>query len=276
MKTRPRDGTRSRPRRPPPVDIPPFLYVFAAVARPPSRRWLAALPSMPGGRPPRALPVARDIALVVADVPPSLYASDVLEPRLGDADWVSAAAAAHHRVIERLLARSRGLLPFRMFTIFSSEARLAATLAPTAAKLRRALKSLDGRQEWVLRIGPPDPARASGEARVSLATRKRLTSGTAFLLQRAQAAVSRRLRSDRIRADTAAVVAALEKTADRSSARSAPAGSSLLVDAAFLVQRRRLAAFRRALARRAVPLLAEGCAVSLTGPWPPYSFASID
>jgi hypothetical protein len=46
----------------------------------------------------------------------------------------------------------------------------------------------------------------------------------------------------------------------------------LLLDAAFLVPRARAARFRSTVARRAKDLAADGYRVTLTGPWPPYSF----
>jgi hypothetical protein len=67
----------------------------------------------------------------------------------------------------------------------------------------------------------------------------------------------------------------LGRVADAAHARTAP-GTNLLLDAAFLVSTRRAAVFRRTLARAASGLLRDGCPVSLTGPWPPYTFASTD
>ena len=49
-------------------------------------------------------------------------------------------------------------------------------------------------------------------------------------------------------------------------------GGPLLLDAAFLVPRTRADRFRRIVARRAKDLAADGYRVTLTGPWPPYSF----
>jgi hypothetical protein len=46
----------------------------------------------------------------------------------------------------------------------------------------------------------------------------------------------------------------------------------LLLDAAFLVRRRKSAGFRRTVAQRAQELAPQGYRVSITGPWPPYSF----
>ena len=47
-------------------------------------------------------------------------------------------------------------------------------------------------------------------------------------------------------------------------------------DAALLVPPARVETVRDALTRSAERLLRDGCPVSLTGPWPPYSFASMD
>jgi hypothetical protein len=229
---------------------------------------------MPGGGPPRVVPVARGVSLVVADVPQASYAPSVLEPRLADAEWVSAAAAAHHASIERL-ARTQTVVPFRLFTIFSSDARARQTTVRNVPRLRRALARLAGREEWVLRIGPHDPARLAAATRGG-AAKSSPASGTHFLRQKAAAVRERRARADRVASDAADVVRALEAVADGTSVRPAPPGTAVLVDAAFLVPKPRRAGFRRALQAHAAPLLAEGCAISLTGPWPPYSFASIE
>jgi hypothetical protein len=53
------------------------------------------------------------------------------------------------------------------------------------------------------------------------------------------------------------------------------ASAGLLVDAAFLVPARSSAAFKRQLSSLVTRLLAAGCGVSLTGPWPPYSFVDV-
>jgi hypothetical protein len=49
-------------------------------------------------------------------------------------------------------------------------------------------------------------------------------------------------------------------------------GGSLLLDAAFLIPRARAASFRGLAARRALALAPRGYAVTLSGPWPPYTF----
>ena len=61
---------------------------------------------------------------------------------------------------------------------------------------------------------------------------------------------------------------AVRRPADRLSERS----GSLLLDAAFLVSRRRAKRFQSIVAHEARRLSTLACHVTLSGPWPPYSF----
>jgi hypothetical protein len=236
-----------------------------------SARTLARLPVVPHGQKARAVPLTRSVSLVIADVPAERYRPEVLEPKLGEPDWVSTIAAAHHAASEAL-NRTHGVLPFRMFTLFSSEARMLATIRRSATAIARTLERLDGRQEWVLRIGAPDLSRREND---ESAVHPPPVTGTGFLQKKAASKRARQERASRITAETAAVVGALDAVADQSVARPVPVGTNLVLDAAFLVSTRKAAAFRRTLTRAAQALLDEGCQVSLTGPWPPYSFSSL-
>lgn len=210
------------------------------------------------------------MSLIAADVAATVYNAAALAPRLADVEWVGRCAAAHHAVADAL-APTHAVLPFRVFTLFSSEARALATLRRRKQHLKRALARVTGRHEWVLRIGRPLPSAAGDRAPTQGPA---APSGAEFL--RAKAGARRALgdRNARIADEAARVFDALRDLADASAARPVPAGTSLLLDAAFLVPRRRTAALRRALTRSAAVLLREGCPISLTGPWPPYSFAS--
>jgi hypothetical protein len=68
-------------------------------------------------------------------------------------------------------------------------------------------------------------------------------------------------------------MAARARTATRRSASELPAqGGPLLLDAAFLVPRTRSRSFRSLVTREARALSRRGYGLSLTGPWPPYTF----
>ena len=245
-----------------------LCYVYCAAEGPP-----ATLPStgLPGASPPRV--VALDsLALIVSDVASETYAAGVLESRLSDLDWVAAAGAAHHEVIDAVADAGAVVLPFRLFTLFSTAEKAASTLRAKRAAMDRTFDRIRGKQEWVLRIGAPDPARATTTAPAPAGR----DSGTSFLQAKSAARREAAARATRVKEDAAAAYEALEHLADEAKRRPIESGGTLMLDAAFLVPPARVEAMHETLSRRAERLLSDGCPVSLTGPWPPYSFASMD
>jgi hypothetical protein len=249
-----------------------LVYVYAAVSGDVPDGALSGLTPMPGGGPVRSLHVDEDLTLVVSDVPEDRFNEAAIEQRLRDLDWVSAAGVAHHAVIEAL-AESQVLLPFRLFTIFSSDDKAIATINAARAPIRNAFDRVRGRQEWVLRIGRPDPARAEG---AQAAAAGRATSGTGFLQAKADARRAEADRAARVSRGVSDVFDALKPLASAASSRPVQAGEGVLLDAAFLIDAGRLDEFRGTLQQAAAGLLRDGCPISFTGPWPPYSFASLD
>jgi hypothetical protein len=227
---------------------------------------------MPDGDAPRAVSLTQDITLVASDVPATTYRTETIESRLQDLDWVARCGAAHHGVADGL-APKYTVVPFRLFTLFSSEEKAVATLSRAARRIDEALEAVKGKAEWVLRITKPDPALAmSAEGAPAGAP---ATAGTSFLAQKAAAKHAAADLAARIRRDVGGVFATLAEIADRSTERAVEPATGLLLDAAFLVPSGQITAFKRALENGARELLRSGCRVSLTGPWPPYSFAAL-
>jgi hypothetical protein len=245
------------------------VYVYCAVEGVPG-----ALPGvgMPEGGLPRVVAVGDGVSLIVSDVTSTVYNAESLEPKLADLDWVAAAGAAHHAVVDALAEAGHVVLPFRLFTIFSTDAIAIATFTQAQAALGRAFDRVRGRQEWVLRIGKPDPARAPASP-LPAAT---AATGTGFLRAKADARRESAARAARVRQDATASFDALAQLADAATSRPVDPGGNLLCDGALLVPPARVDALREVLTRSAERLLRDGCPVSLTGPWPPYSFASMD
>ena len=233
-----------------------------------------ALPSvgMPDGGSPRALSLTDDISIIASDVPSVIYSAESIEGRLSDLDWVAGAGAAHHAVVDAVADSGLVVLPFRLFTLFSTEAAALATLRDRREPMQQAFARVRGKQEWVLRIGKPDPSRIDTQTSTGGAP----ATGTNFLQAKAEARREAAMRTTRVKEDAAAAFEALEQLADAAKTRPVDAGGTLMLDAAFLVPPSRVDALRETLTRRAERLLRDGCPVSLTGPWPPYSFASMD
>src|SRR5581483_10234617 len=193
-----------------------------------------------------------------------------------DLDWVAKTAVDHEAVVEAFIGAT-AVLPMKLFTLFSSDARALEYVARERRRIDAVLKRVSHRVEWGARVvldrgrGAPQaadtrksapPTRAAGGA-AYLAHKKAQRDATAVLAARAQRVV-------------AGLYGRLSARADR--ARKRPAselpvqGGPLLLDAAFLVPRTRASAFRAAAIRESRALARDGYRMTVTGPWPPYSF----
>jgi hypothetical protein len=128
----------------------------------------------------------------------------------------------------------------------------------------------------VLRIGKPDARLVASGDSGAPAGAVVPTSGTDFLQAKARTRRDSAARSQRVKEDAAGAYEALEQLADAAKIRPVDPQGMLLLDAAFLVPPARIDAMHETLTRRAARLLQDGCAVTLSGPWPPYSFASVE
>ena len=242
------------------------------------------LEPMPGGGAPRLLPLAAKTWLVVADVPLKAFGQDALNKRLQDVDWMSRCGVAHQAVIESFIG-SDAVVPMTLFTIFANDERALAEAKKDAARLDASLDRVAGRVEWVVRVlrgdAPASAGVGAGAARPQRASAAGAAprSGREFL----QAKVNQRQAARRAAEETSQAVRALmtalsevaDDVSDRTEALTAGAlGSTALLDAAFLVARTAEPRFEQAARRMAQPLADRGFRVSVTGPWPCYSFVS--
>ena len=171
---------------------------------------------------------------------------------------------AHNRVNSKVLAAVTPL-PSR-FGALAAEERLAAYLGGRGAELRAALARVRGAVEMSVKLmwaapevtpaGPPPPA--GGAA-----------TGTAFLLARRRALLGEEDARRRAEELAAWLDARTSDLARESEARVRPA-ESLVVRAAHLVARDRVAEYRERL--RALRAERADLRFLTSGPWPPYGF----
>jgi hypothetical protein len=234
-----------------------------ATSRPVVRgRW----PRMPGGGSPRALLIARDTWVLVSSVPTREYEENSLASRLNDIEWLAECGAAHHEVIVRA-GRTHAVAPFRLLTLFRSDDRVVEEAVRLRSRIERALDRVRDRREWVVRVAAVAPA--SKRAR-------RTASGTAYLRARAVERAYESRPTPVARRVTRELVADLRGYADRVAARHPVDAAHILYDGALLVSRARERDLSDAVRRWGPKLTPVGCRLSLTGPWPPYSFVSLD
>jgi hypothetical protein len=249
-----------------------YVYGVARSRRPPG---LARAPrGLPGLGRPRLLDAGEGLWLVVASAPLARYGEAPLERALADLEWVSAVAVGHAAVIAHV-ARTATVVPMKLFTLFGEDERALLHLRARRGRLERLLARVAGRREWGVRLSLASRTAPAGGAPARAGARR--GAGTRFLLRkRALQDADRRVRA-RGEAEARGVFQALRRTAVEARRRPivhAGAGPRVLLDAAFLVSTvdtRRFRAGVRAAAGRAARA---GYALTLTGPWPPYTFVS--
>ena len=244
-------------------------YVFCLLrsARRPTLRGISE--GMPGGDELRAIEVGDGVWAVVQSVPEAEYGEAALARGLQDLNWVGPRAVAHERVIESFLSAT-ALLPMQLFTLFTSDDRVAEHVRSDRARIGRILKRVEKKVEWGLRLTWNEK-----EAREK-ALKRPARTGTEFLARKRDVLDVSRRRLAAARTAATRVYKAIDRQAAASQRRTtlerAAPGSRLLLDAAFLVPVAKSGAFRTAIREQARALRGTGIETSLTGPWPAYNF----
>jgi hypothetical protein len=219
----------------------------------------------------RLLDAGRHRFLVVADAPLARYGEAAIHRGLSDLDWVARAAVAHEAVVESFIS-APAVLPMKLFTIFTSDERALEHMRREAPHVGAVLRRVTNHHEWGVRI-VLDRSRLEPPANQDRAA---AASGKTFLArkkaQRDAATKMARQARDTV-ADVYDGLAEGSGMAKRRAASELPVqGGPLLLDAAFLIPVKRTASFRRLAARQARALARHGYRLTLSGPWPPYSF----
>jgi gas vesicle protein GvpL/GvpF len=187
--------------------------------------------------------------------------------RVGDIDAVvsetrsertiadEAAVLTHARVVDDLFAANNAVLPGRFSNGLADESALLDAIGKRATALREALDRVRGSVEIGLRVIAP----ASAEAAPA-------TSGREYLTARLAAVQSAEGAAARIHEPLAA--------AARASTLNVLATPELLLSGAYLIPRTKVEPFRARVEQldNEHPELTFVC----TGPWPPYSFATVE
>jgi hypothetical protein len=223
---------------------------------------------------------AQHVAAIFTPVAAAEFSQEVIDQRAGDLEWLGAIGYRHQEVVSDLMKRT-AIVPLRAFTMFSSEEALRSYLHANAEMLATALARLDGKQEWTLRI-ELDPAKWSEAITTRVASLRDLLSqiagappGKAFLLRK-------KLDEERKRASHAAedeLVAEIERAVIERLASETVAESRQRRDGAFpqinvLINRDEEARLQELTDELTARYGNEGVVLAVTGPWPPYTFAT--
>lgn len=239
------------------------------------------------GTPVELLPMG-NLALVM-----NRASRDVFVPADADAacdvELATERALAHHRVLASL-ALVCTVAPVKFGALCGNMNDVLTLFARSEGAFERALDRVAGAQEWGIKLFADVEAcrNAAGNAPAVVALKAEIAAASQgkafFLAKKLRTAIDQDVRGrldvlvDNVHRHLAyqAREAAPNPIRQRSAVPANGNAPRLILDSAYLVDRDREAEFHQALADLGGVLTAEGLALKLTGPWPPYSFASID
>jgi hypothetical protein len=222
---------------------------------------------------PRLLDAGNGYRLVVASAPLGLYGSAAIDANLGDLDWAADRAGEHEAIVE-YAAKLGTVVPMKLFTLFRSDERAVKHVHHIKPVLDRVVDRIEDCEEWGLRV-LFDPTHVPS-AHVRRGDEESATeSGTSFLRRKKASDEERR------RAGVEGAAAAEElyervaeqaRSAHRREATEREHGSRVVLDAVLLVPRRSVRKLKSIVSESAESLVDRGFQVTLSGPWPTYSF----
>jgi hypothetical protein len=256
-------------------------YVYGIV---PATVSPSSAPAGIGGEP--VVTVGRgDVAALATELDAEAYTPFAIEAGVGDVAWIAPRAQAHNDVVS-WASQPGPVVPLHMWTLFSDRDAVEEMLERRSSTLSGLLKELRDVDEYGLRVFADAAALAKSAtatgAEAAELERQALESGPGqrYLIERKL----ERTRRDAARVFARRVADDVYETLAEQSVKAAhdtiPASSGAeagaVVSAAFLVRRKKLAAFQRALADLSREHEAAGFRFDLTGPWPPYHFVGED
>ena len=223
-----------------------------------------------------------ELAAFYAPVDAADYSQEAIDARSKDVEWLGAIGYRHQSVMTELM-RGGTVIPLRAFTLFANEDSLRAHIDGQRAMFTKILNRLDGKQEWTVRI-EFEPQKWSDALAGRVDALKALTSemeqaasGKAFLLRKKLDEEKKKASREAEQQGVGEIERRiLDKLACDSVAESRQQRSGAFPQINVLINRdeeARLEDLRQDLEKR---YAAEGVTLALTGPWPPYTFASLN
>jgi hypothetical protein len=221
-----------------------------------------------------------ELAAVIGSVSLERFGETALRRNLEDLPWLEACSRTHHRVVEAV-ARSGPVVPMPLATVFRDDTGVLGMLAERRADIVSALRRVNGRAEWGVKVYYDPEVAVQGADRTTDASEDRqpVGSGRAYLHQR-QAQLSAEESARNAAAvgahevhRTLAQLAAATHSRPPQDPRLRRGSLRMVLNNAYLLDDDRVEKFVTAAA--ALDDRHDAVRVELTGPWPPYSFTAL-
>ena len=225
------------------------------------------------------------VGALVSRLPREAYAAAEVERKSGDVAWLSPRAMAHDRVLTWAQEHG-GVIPLPMFSLWGSDEALSGALTSRARELLRLFERVAGADEFGVRVYRLDAVMLEGldELDPEIARLRHEANaappGQRYLIERkiadqgklALRSASHRLAKQVFDALRPLARDALARPLVPDAARATEA--TLVLNGAFLVDRKRLDEFRAAVGEHVRQYQPRGLTFDFTGPWPPYNFVA--
>jgi hypothetical protein len=217
------------------------------------------------------------LVAVVSTVDLDEFGESGLRRNLEDLNWLEEVARGHDEVVRSAAEAAPTIAPLRLATICHTDEGVRRRLDEWHHDLVQALDRIEGRNEWSVKVytTPPAPVddRDTAEAEITGSGTAYLKRRRAQLAQDEQAAVDSAVVADEMHSELAAGSVASRRLAPQDPRLSGHSGTMTL-NGAYLVDIARSDSFHalvRDLAKRHSEIR-----LQIDGPWPPYSFATLD
>jgi hypothetical protein len=253
-------------------DGAPGLYVYCVVAS--DTDIPGGIDGIAAGRSP-TLVRHRGLAAVVSEVPLEDFTEERLREHLADMDWIEHAARTHEQVLEAI-ADHATLIPMRLCSVYGHERGVIEMLMREASALTEALRHLEGKSEWGLKVfaSATAPATPAEEAAGTGAS----DSGTDYMRQRQsdrearasagqqqhEACVDIHVRLAEIVADAQMVPVQRPEVSGHT--------AHMVLNGVYLVEDNQREAFLVRVEELQDEYGPSGLELQPTGPWPAYNF----
>jgi hypothetical protein len=215
----------------------------------------------------------RGLSVLVSSVDLDEYGEDALRRHLEDLAWLEVTARGHDEVV-RLAAGHGATAPMRLVTICLDDDAVRARLDAAYDEIVQALGRIEGRSEWSVKAFAPREAPTPSPAAVGTG------GGAAYLRARKAAVEGRRAREESAMETAEDLHAALSRLAVASrrlppqDPRLSGYEGRMTLNAAYLVEDADQDTFAQEVAR--LGATHPEARVTAAGPWPPYSFATLE
>lgn len=199
------------------------------------------------------------------------------EARLQDIAWVTRKAQLHQRILDALM-RDGSLFPVPFGTVFSSLAKLAGAMDSGQRQITDALRRLQGCREWGVQIAMDRPAAIAARTAERVCHLPRSTAaGSPGIKHLQRQRLKRQVMRDMdnwLNQWQTRLLHELKPLSAGFCDRKRLLLEGLICNWAFLVANERREMFFERVRHWQTKGAEYGLQVSITGPWPPYSFCS--